>query len=101
MLDKKSLDLLKKFKKSTLTCNQIADIVNDDYQKYTNRLFKMKMIISVADDNKEFLGYTISLDGIAYLEEQSHHFWAFLFPYVITTLIAIASVIVSVFALCP
>lgn len=105
MLDRKSLKLLKQCKKSTLSIEQIQVIVDDkDYQKYSNRLSKLNLIQSDTkskeNGDSELLGYTITLDGRAYLEERHRRLWGFVLPYVITTIIAIASVIVSAFALC-
>lgn len=102
MLDRKSFKLLKKLKKSILNIEEIkAFLKESEYQKYTNRLNELKFTTSVTEYiNGELIGYTISLDGHAYLEERCRRFWGFVLPYAITTLIAIASVVISIIALC-
>lgn len=45
----------------------------------------------VADPKKVF--YTLSRQGYQYLYDKQHNTWLFWFPYTITTLIAIASII--------
>lgn len=43
--------------------------------------------------------FNISRNGEELIEQKQHEFWAFFFPYAITTLIAVSSVIVQIIEL--
>lgn len=43
--------------------------------------------------------YKITLQGVSYIQKRRKDFLAFLLPYAITTIIAIASIIISILAL--
>ena len=57
--------------------------------------------------NGEYVGYQITDDstysanrsGEELIEKKQHEFWGFFFPYAITTLIAVSSVIVQIIEL--
>lgn len=52
----------------------------EEYEENTNKVF-----------------YTLSREGYQYFDDKTHDTWLFWFPYTITTLIAIASLLAQIF----
>lgn len=107
MLDKKSYKLLKTlYKADHLTYAEIDKVLKmntpeSQLNKYSQNLLRGKLIdqhfVSI-DDNGDYVydGFEINLAGRAYVEDKRYKFWSFFFPYVITTLIAIMSLLSTI-----
>lgn len=107
MLDNRSYRLLKKFyRKKKLKFEQIQKITGHDESKYSSRYISSLMtkhfieiwntgeIINDIGDTKQ-KGYYITLNGEAYVEQRRRDRKMFWVPYLITTFIALLSLITS------
>ena len=104
-MEKKMYRLLVQFYKADgLTNQQINELAQADkpgevgYR--TARLEKMKFIQAYyaepdRDGYAKILGYQITLDGMAYVEEHRRTLLMFWIPYAITTGIAIAALVLA------
>lgn len=102
MLDKASYKILKNlYKQNNLTLRDVGEIDNDG--KKVNppkeiRSLNTAGFISATTDEKDCshkTGYEITPSGRAYVEQHRRNTWNFWIPYLITTLIALASLIIS------
>lgn len=108
MFDKETRALLSRFYKSgCLSLKEVGAFTGADEEKspspYISSLKKCGYITSWESDNpinelndKEWLGFKITIGGRACVEQwrrDGRNFWV---PYLITTLIAISSLIVSI-----
>ena len=95
MLDKQSLKLLKEFKKNLYLERRdilkITGCVDEKFDPYLERLLS----VSFLEKNEYYNRYFITMDGLAFLQNRKENFLRFVIPYSITTLIAIASLVVS------
>ena len=108
MLDKKAYSLLSVFyKKGKLSFDEIREKTNVDETKdrsqYISALCSEHFIaswgssesINEVGDHKQF-GYEITYAGRAYVDQRRRDGRNFWIPYLITTLVAISSLIVSI-----
>ena len=105
-MEKKMYRLLVQFYKADgLTNQQINELAQADkpgeVEYRTARLEKMKFIQAYfsepdQDGYAQTLGYQITLDGMAYVEEHRRTLLMFWIPYAITTGIAIAALVLAV-----
>lgn len=107
MIDKTSYKLLRRFyRRQNLTFDEIQKITHFEEKEHASRYISFLLasrfiqkwnsdeIINNTNDTKR-LGYSISLSGIAYVEQRRQdrlHFWI---PYLITTFIAAMSLVAS------
>lgn len=90
-IDRKSLKLLRALqKRGYLPRKEMADLIGDGKLDEHLRLLKARHF---ADGKPGQDGYSITLEGVAFLEERRRQFWSFLVPYSITTLIAAAALL--------
>lgn len=108
MLDKKAYSLLSTFyKKGKLSFDEIREKTNVDEKKersqYISALCSERFIaswessesINEVGDHKQF-GYEITYAGRAYVDQRRRDGQNFWIPYLITTLVAISSLILSI-----
>ncbi len=107
MLDNRSYKLLKRFyRKKKLNFEQIQKITKHDESKTSSKYISSlttshfitywnadEIINDVGDTKQE--GYCITLDGEAYVEQRRRDRKMFWVPYLITTAIALLSLIAS------
>jgi len=102
MLDKRTTKLLKHlYKKDTMTYAEIDKLlktttpenaVNSESMHLSQKGLILRHYVGQNDEGSSIYdGYTISIDGRAYIEDKRKTFLAFVLPYSITTLIALLS----------
>lgn len=111
MFDKKTIVLLRAFYKADRLTNEEVQKISGDtsrngHDQHIQALFVAKAIdywseqIEV-DGLKDFknVGYKITLEGRAYIENQKRNTLNFWVPYTLTTLLAVASLICSILSI--
>lgn len=107
MLDNKTYRLLKLlYRKKRLSYKRIQKITGTDEEKLRSRhiliLFENRFINYWETDeiindlgDRKLAGYYITLEGSAYVEQRKRELYHFWIPYIITTAIALLSLITS------
>lgn len=92
------------YRSSSLTSAQVGSLANQkkpgEIEKRLRQLQQLKLIEPIhgepdQDGYAKILGYRITLDGMAYVEEHRRAIWMFWLPYSITTGIALAALLLS------
>ena len=111
MLDKTANLLLKNlYEKDKMTIQEIEHITGTDEMKSTSPqlqllseegfIFSWENKDVIHDEyDKKYLGYAITIQGRAYIEQQRQQKYQFWVPYLITTVIAASSLVVSLISL--
>ena len=111
MLDSKTYELLVKiYSKGQLPVDDICTVTGENAADRSNRhvacLLTRGFIEALEESCKvdgvpdsKLLGYKITLSGCAYVEQRRRDLRNFWIPYVITTLIALLSLVVAIMAL--
>ncbi len=65
-----------------------------DTRQVLIRLLQLDLVEEAVEDGSHV--FRITINGAAYIENKRQQFWAFIVPYAITTLIALASLTTSI-----
>lgn len=111
MIDNRTYKLLKTlYRRGKLTLNEVGELTKYDERKRPSpsisALTKSHFIATWNGDktindlgDKEWLGFQITIDGRAYIEQEQRTRLNFWLPYAITTGIAVLSLITSILSL--